>query len=123
MFVGIKINLGEREPRLLAETIRTALHELEQLRVIRRRLGGQILEQEFQLLPHALAQHRVILVESHRQRLAIVNLFADVALDQRSQFGIGGRAQARALEPGDQLFNLAGIYPNLIRRRKIRFLP
>ena len=60
---------------------------------------GDVLGEEFHLLPDAAANDDIVAVQSGRSSFAIENLFADVIIDQALQFLLAWRTPPRPGEP------------------------
>src|SRR4030095_12259748 len=65
--------------------------------------GGHVLGQELHLLRHAAPNDLVVLVEAHRQRLAVEDLALDLVLDDPVEFLRRGLAPPLRLEDEDEL--------------------
>jgi hypothetical protein len=80
--VGREVQMPEGEPGRLREFRAVLLEPC--LELGRRRLarGGHVLGQELHLLRHAALDDLVVLVEAHRDRLAVEDLLLDLVLDQ-----------------------------------------
>ena len=86
---------------------------------VRRRLarGGHVLGQELHLLRHAALDDLVVLVETHRERLAVEDLLLDFVLDQAFEFLRRREAAPLRLVHQGQLGDLVERQPDLRRRR------
>ena len=80
--------------------------------------SADILRQELHLLRHTALDDRVVLVEAHRQRFAIEDLFLHPILDQSAE--LLRRRLAAPLRPEDEseLRQLIDREPDLLRRRE-----
>ena len=78
--------------------------------------GGDILRQELHLLRHAALDDGVVLVEPHRQRLAIENVLANLVLHHRLKLGRGRRTMPLRLEIDLHLAQLIHAHDDLLRR-------
>ena len=94
----------------------------QRLQLVGRRLArrGHVLGQELHLLRHAALDDLVVLVQAHRQRLAVEDLLLDLGLDQPLQFLRRRRSAPLRLEQLGQLVDLVERKPDLLRRRHRR---
>ena len=85
----------------------------------RRRLarGGNVLGQELHLLRHAALDDLVVLVEAHRERLAVEDLLLDLVLDHARELLRRRRAPPLRLVQQGELGDLVERQPDLLRRR------
>ena len=78
------------EPRLPPERVGVLGEVALELLLARLRLAPEVGGQELELLPEPAADDRVVAVQPERQRLAVVDLLADVVIDQPVEL-LGGR--------------------------------
>ena len=79
--------------------------------------GGHVLGQELHLLRHAALDDLVVLVEAHRERLAVEDLLLDLVLDHAREFLRRRRAAPLRLVQQGELGDLVDRQPDLLRRR------
>ena len=121
--VGREVQVPQAQSRWLGELGAVRLEPALQL--VGRRLArrGHVLGQELHLLRHAALDDLVVLVEAHRQRLAVEDFLLDLGLDQPLQFLRRRRSAPLRLEQLGQLVDLVERKPDLLRRRHRRRLP
>ena len=80
------------------------------------RAAADVLGQELHLLRHAALDDRVVLVEAHRQRLAVEDFLLHAILDQSPELFGSRLAPPLRLEHERELAELLDRQPNLLRR-------
>ena len=98
----VEKDLAEGEARLNAERVRVRGQVRAQLAI--RRLGrrSEVLGDELQLLPQPAADDHVVLIQAEGDRLADVDLLADVVADQSLALARGGRTLPGTRERRDE---------------------
>ena len=111
----VEIDLLQRIDRLDPILVRVVVEPALQLGVRRRRRRAAV-EDELDLLAHAAPDDRVVALESHRERLAIIDLVAHPRVDQRLLLVGGRRTLPDALELHDEALDLLLRHQDLVRR-------
>ena len=80
-----EIEMAKAHPAGLCELGVVLFEPAPELRRVRLARGGHVLGEELQLLRHAALDDGVVLVEPHRQRLAVENLFLHFVFHQAAR--------------------------------------
>ena len=83
---------------------------------VRRRRRRAAVQDELDLLAHAPPDDRVIALEPHRERLAVIDLVAHPRVDQRLLLVGGRRPLPDPLELHDEALDLLLRHEDLVRR-------
>jgi hypothetical protein len=78
--------------------------------------GGHVLGEELHLLRHAALDDLVVLVEAHRQRLAVEDILLHLVFDHAIEFLRRRLAVPLRLEHLNELSELVERHPDLLRR-------
>ena len=114
---GIDIYVAKRDLRIDPVGIGMLFHIREEFFIRRFRLGRDVLEDEFHLLPHPPPDDAVVAIQADGQGLAVVDLVADEVFDQPLRFLFGRRPLPCFRERRDRLIDIVLRDDDLRRRR------
>ena len=118
--VGREVQMPEAQPGRLREFGAVLLEPALELGGRRLARGGHVLGQELHLLRHAALDDLVVLVEAHRERLAVEDFLLHLVLDHALELLRRRRAAPLRLVQQGELGDLVERQPDLLRRRDRR---